>query len=104
MTVGRSSVCWLWLAVIVSTGCGPDDGSRFEHDLDSVATPWTHERFGDAPGQFTFAVFADLNGGERDGVFSVAAQQLALLRPELVLSVGDLIEGASEDPAARSGV
>ena len=46
-----------------------------------------------SPDTFTFAVHADLTGGERDGVFEVAMAQLALLRPEFVISVGDLIEG-----------
>lgn len=98
-TVGLSCARWLWLPIVASTACGPETGEHFEHGLDTDAVPWTHERFDDAPGQFTFAVFADLNGGERDGVFSVAAAQLALLRPELVLNVGDLIEGAAEDAA-----
>jgi hypothetical protein len=47
----------------------------------------------------TFAVVSDLNGGERRGVFDVAAAQLTLLRPELVLSVGDLIDGPTTDTA-----
>lgn len=42
-------------------------------------------------------MFGDLNGGEREGVFAVAAAQLALLRPELVMSVGDLIDGPTQD-------
>lgn len=71
----------------------------FTHGVRSPATPWTHERFDDPAGRFTFAVFSDLQGGERDGVFAVAMAQVNLLRPELVLSVGDLIDGNSEDPA-----
>lgn len=46
---------------------------------------------------FSFAVFSDLTGGERPGVFEVAVAQLSLLRPDLVLNVGDLIEGG-DDP------
>jgi hypothetical protein len=69
----------------------------FEHDVAGPATPWTDGRFDDADGKFTFAVFSDLTGGERDGVFEVAVAQLRLLRPELILSVGDLIEGGTKD-------
>lgn len=47
----------------------------------------------------TFAVFADITGGERSGVFDLAATQLNLLRPEFILNVGDLIAG-SDDPEA----
>jgi hypothetical protein len=69
----------------------------FQGDPASPPSPWSHERFDDNAGQFTFAVFSDLNGGEREGVFAVAAAQLALLRPELVVSVGDLIDGPTQD-------
>lgn len=47
---------------------------------------------------FTFAIVSDLNGGEREGVFAVAAAQLALLKPAFVISVGDMIDGGTTDP------
>lgn len=71
----------------------------FESDIAGDKRPWTTAAFDAAPGKFTFAVFSDLNGGEREGVFEIAMRQLALLRPELILSVGDLIPGETEDPA-----
>lgn len=88
----------------VAVGCaGPAPAPEgFEHDLTSAVTPWTHDVFDDEEGKFMFAVFADLNGGERARIFEVATQQLSLLRPEFILSVGDLIDGASEDVAALS--
>lgn len=89
--------CWLWLALLTAPGCTDREAPDFQADLASAATPWTHERFDEGPGQFTFAIFSDLNGGEREGVFAVAAAQLALLRPELVVSVGDLIDGPTQD-------
>lgn len=69
----------------------------FQHDLTASAVPWTHDNFDDEPGKFTFALFSDLTGGERDGVFEVAVEQLRLLRPELIISVGDLIGGGAVD-------
>ena len=75
----------------VARGAAP--GSTFSHGLGEGPKPWNHERFDTAPGKFTFAVFSDLTGGEREGVFSVAVEQLRLLRPELILNVGDLTEG-----------
>jgi len=69
----------------------------FAHDIASETRPWNHGRFDADNDKFTFAVFSDLTGGEREGVFSVAAEQLRLLRPEFVIGVGDLIEGGSED-------
>jgi hypothetical protein len=65
----------------------------------SSERPWTHEEFDAGDDKFTFAVFADLTGGERDKVFDIAVAQLNLLRPELIMNVGDLIEGDSADEA-----
>lgn len=51
---------------------------------------------------FTFVVHGDLTGGERPGVFATAAAQIALLQPNFVISVGDLIEGDSENAQAMA--
>lgn len=87
----------LCLAACVSPAPAPP---AFTSELSTTATPWTHDRFDAAPGKFTFAVFGDLNGGPRAGIFEVAVRQLALLRPELIMSVGDLIDAPTEDTAA----
>jgi len=71
----------------------------FAHAVEGDRVPWTHERFDADEGRFTFAVIADLTGDERARVFEIAVAQLSLLRPELIVSVGDLIEGDSDDPA-----
>ena len=49
------------------------------------------------PENFQFAIVTDRTGGHRAGVFPDAMGKLNLLQPEFVLSVGDLIEGYSED-------
>ncbi len=69
----------------------------FSHQITGAESPWTHEDFDTADDQFTFAIFSDLYGGERDRIFNIAMAQLNLLRPELILSVGDLIDGGTED-------
>ena len=61
--------------------------------------PWTHENFDADPQKFTFAIHSDLTGGERPEIFATAMAQLALLRPEFIISVGDLIEGGDVDQA-----
>ncbi|MEM9057199.1 MAG: metallophosphoesterase family protein [Pseudomonadota bacterium] len=71
--------------------------AAFDAPATGAATPWTHARFDDKPGKFTFAVHSDLTGGERDGVFAVAIAQLNLLRPEFIINVGDLIEGSTDE-------
>ena len=67
--------------------------ATFRHDFTGAAVPWTKNRFDDGNDKFSFAVFSDLTGGERAGVFDVAIEQLRLLRPELIMNVGDLIDG-----------
>ena len=88
-------------AIVVLARCSDPPPVRsvpaFQHAFATGATPWSHDRFDDAEDKFTFAIFSDLNGGERQGVFKVAVAQLSLLRPALIISVGDLIDGGSED-------
>ena len=91
--------CPMLLGVVALSACERQETHTtiFQHELSGSATPWSHENFDTHPDKFTFAIVGDLNGGQRDGVFETAIAQLNLLRPELVLSVGDLIDGGSED-------
>ena len=59
--------------------------------------PWTHLRLNNSPDDFQFVVVSDRTGGHRERIFSRAVEQINLLQPEFVLSVGDLIEGYSTD-------
>jgi len=70
---------------------------RFEHSITDGPTPWTGDTFEQEEVDFTFAIIADLTGSERKGVYSTAVAQLNRLDPTFVLSVGDLIEGGTED-------
>jgi hypothetical protein len=101
MLLLRSS--WLVLTVAlcgcVATSKEEPVSSAFRHDFTTRTVPWTQARFDDQEDKFTFAVFSDLTGGEREGVFEIAVEQLNLLRPELIVSVGDLIEGGTDDRA-----
>ncbi len=69
----------------------------FQHEVTGTATPWTSAEFEATEPDFTFAIISDLNGGERPGVYSQAVAQLNRLDPTFVLSVGDLIDGGTED-------
>lgn len=69
----------------------------FVHNITEGPTPWTSTIFEPTEDDFTFAIISDLNGGERDGVYSAAVEQLNALDPTFVLSVGDLIDGGTED-------
>ena len=59
--------------------------------------PYTHADYDDRDEDFSFAIISDLTGSERAGIFQVAVADLNLLRPAFVMSVGDLIQGYTED-------
>jgi hypothetical protein len=88
-------------SICIVLGCArpptPQGEPVFQHQLSSDVLPWTNEDFDSEDDKFTFAVFSDLTGGERERVFEIAVAQLAMLRPDLIINVGDLIEGGTED-------
>ncbi|MDQ3814482.1 MAG: metallophosphoesterase, partial [Armatimonadota bacterium] len=61
--------------------------------------PWTHLNLHNNPRHFQFAIVTDRTGGHRPGIFEDAVRKLNLLRPEFVMSVGDLIEGYTTNEA-----
>jgi hypothetical protein len=65
--------------------------------------PWTHLRLNNNPTEFRFLLVSDRTGGHRPRVFSEAVEQINLLQPEFVLSVGDLIEGYTQDAKDLAG-
>jgi predicted phosphodiesterase len=69
-----------------------------EIDIDK-RNPWTHLRLNDADETFHFVVVSDRTGGHRARIFSEAVEQINLLQPAFVISVGDLIEGYTKDAA-----
>ena len=68
------------------------------HDIADGPKPWTDRPVDHDPDTVRFAIFSDLTGGEREGVFEIAVAQLNLLRPELIVNVGDLIDGSTDRP------
>lgn len=81
------------LAGALSLCAGIATAQQFSHGLTGERTPWNNTAFADSESDFTFVMHSDLTGGERPGIFETAALQMSLLRPEFVISVGDLIEG-----------
>jgi hypothetical protein len=59
--------------------------------------PWTDKPVLNDPGRFQIAIMTDNTGGHRPGVWMKAVRKLNVMRPEFVISVGDLIEGYTED-------
>jgi hypothetical protein len=87
----------------LTLGCGALLASRApaRFEVAPVAAdapvPWTSLAPAADPDGFRFAVVTDRTGEHRDGVFESAMDKLELVRPEFVVSVGDLIEGYTDD-------
>ena len=92
----------LALLLAGALGCGGPEpvGSAIEARVEEPAKPWTKLETGRGAGAFRFAVVADRTGGHREGVFRSALRKLNLVAPDFVMSVGDLIEGYTDDAAA----
>ena len=101
----RRSLGIFGLGALAAIGCVTAVASKLPVDgfmLPALTgeVPWT----GTAPlrdeSDFDFVVVTDRTGEHRDGVFEdVMPPKVNLVRPEFVLSVGDLIEGYTEDRA-----
>jgi len=79
------------------------DASPDLHVAVEDRNPWTSLRLNNDPDEFKFAVVSDRTGGHRPGVFPHAVETLNLLQPEFVMSVGDLVEGYTDDRATAEG-
>src|SRR3972149_6216471 len=100
----RRPIAALGLLLGLSAGCGTLLASRpatapepIEAPAAAGPVPWT----GLAPlrpaEEPRFVVVTDRTGEHRDGVFESAMPKINLVRPEFVVSVGDLIEGYTEE-------
>ena len=86
------------LLACLATAANAQDRGRPRIQVEAV-NPWTHLQLANDPEDFQFAIVTDRTGGHRPGVFPDAVRKLNLLQPEFVMSVGDLIEGYTEDRA-----
>lgn len=86
------------LGLLFLLGCRTPAVSSARHQPEGKG-PWTARALRDDPDDFQFVVVTDRTGGARPGVFESAVDKTNLLRPEFVMSVGDLIEGYTEDRA-----
>jgi len=94
----KSYITLLFLSILfVSCKTNNKPQPLFQHDIKNGPTPWTSDTFELEEDDFTFAIISDLTGGERENIYSTAVYQLNRLDPTFVLSVGDLIDGGTED-------
>ena len=66
--------------------------------IEADSVPWTGLMAKDSDSDFDFVVVTDRTGEHREGVFREAMTKVNLIQPAFVLSVGDLIEGYTDDP------
>lgn len=86
------------LGLLLVSNCRAPATGSLRHQPEGKG-PWTERALRDDPDDFQFVVVTDRTGGARPGVFESAMDKTNLLRPEFVMSVGDLIEGYTEDRA-----
>ena len=67
----------------------------------SGASPWTHLDFQNDPDDFRFAIVPDRSGGDFRGAFTNALKCVNLMRPEFVMTVGDLVQGVTTPDRLR---
>lgn len=104
LTILVAVIAMLGIAATWSVTGAPTAGAPATATKDGLSirveakNPFTHLEINRRPNSFQFAIVSDRTGGRRPGVFSRAVEKINLLQPEFVISVGDLIEGYSEDP------
>jgi hypothetical protein len=101
--LGLLTVGAIVAAVVVSRRGLPSTSPADVNVVVEGRNPWTHLRLNNDPDEFRFAIVSDRTGGHRPAVFSRAVEQLNLMQPEFVLSVGDLVEGYTEDAERVAG-
>jgi hypothetical protein len=79
--------------------CRPSNVSSEARHQPAGKGPWSARGLADDPAAFQFVVVTDRTGGARPNVFESAMDKTNLLVPEFVMSVGDLIEGYTNDRA-----
>lgn len=106
-------VAVLAASLVLSVGAAFAHDGEHEHDHPPAAAeshgplmilpemagpaPWTSKPVFDDPERFQIAIMTDRTGGHRPGIWMDAVTKLNMLRPSFVMSVGDLIEGYTDD-------
>lgn len=94
--LGVAVAVLLTAAALSRTNTPSNKGGELQVEVEA-RNPWTHLRLNNSPESFQFAIVSDRTGGHRAQVFSRAVERLNLLQPAFVLTVGDLIEGYTEE-------
>lgn len=96
-TLNMSEKLCLLLVLLFTSCLAYSQIERLDIREDNGPNPWSSLDINSDDDQFQFVIVTDRTGGHRPGVFEEAVQKINLLQPEFVMSVGDLIEGYTED-------
>jgi hypothetical protein len=99
----RLAVCLAALSLLVAAAAISRSEKEKEPGIGTKPgprNPWTSLKPNTGDGLFRIAIVADRTGGHRAEVFERAVARLNLLQPEMVMSVGDLIEGGKKKKEA----
>jgi hypothetical protein len=96
------TVVLIIFTVILISGCTHAAAKKsFAYNISAPLTqephPWLGEKVSNDPENFQFLIIADRTGGNRPGIFEQAIEKINWLQPEFVMSIGDLIEGYTDD-------
>lgn len=91
------SVTVLALAGSMFLAARDNQPSPLKIDRGETVNPWSSLSMNNTARNFQFAVVTDRTGGMRMQVFEKAVRKLNIMQPEFVISVGDLINGYTED-------
>lgn len=85
------ATAWLTLGTLLA--CAPADNQRpsFRPGIETEPVPWSREPVAN-DGPLRFAILGDRTGGMYPRVFEAAFPKINLLQPDLVMSVGDMVE------------
>ena len=92
---------FLIILILIGLKLKGQEPPDFKSNLQTDKKPWTNLNFYNNPEHFQFAIVTDRTGGPRPGIFEDAVKKLNWLMPEFVISVGDLIRGASGEDKAK---
>ena len=86
-----------WFMLVSVFLMAQDENATLQIEKNDGPNPWSSLELNNSNDQFQFAIVTDRTGGLRPGIFPDGVRKLNLLQPEFVMSVGDLIEGYTED-------
>ena len=91
----RNLLCFILLLLTINICFGQEKPSVME--ISSPNKPWTSLNFNNNSRNFHFVVMPDHTGAHRSGILKEGLDRINLMQPEFVVSIGDLIEGYTQD-------